>query len=221
MSIVERFTTIMKSNINALLDKCENPSKMIDQYIRDCREDLAEAKKETAIVMAEETRCRKLLEDNQRKIDRYLEVAKSAIAAGEDNVAEEAIAKKQELEEKAREYQKLYDVASQNADKLKKAYNKLVNDLRELESRRDTIKAKAAIVKTQQRVSGFSNKGFGKTMDAIDRMEAKVDSDLAISEAYDSLGEEIQDDSDKIIEDFCKGSVKDELAKLKAEMGQE
>ena len=48
MGILTRFTDIMKSNINALLDKCEDPAKMIDQTLRDLREDLAEVKKETA-----------------------------------------------------------------------------------------------------------------------------------------------------------------------------
>ena len=46
MGIISRFTDIMKSNINALLDKCEDPAKMIDQTLRDLREDLAEVKKE-------------------------------------------------------------------------------------------------------------------------------------------------------------------------------
>lgn len=45
MGILTRFTDIMKSNINALLDKCEDPAKMIDQTLRDLREDLAEVKK--------------------------------------------------------------------------------------------------------------------------------------------------------------------------------
>ena len=49
MGILTRFTDIMKSNINALLDKCEDPAKMIDQTLRDLREDLAEVKKETAM----------------------------------------------------------------------------------------------------------------------------------------------------------------------------
>ncbi len=51
MGILTRFTDIMKSNINALLDKCEDPAKMIDQTLRDLREDLAEVKKETANIM--------------------------------------------------------------------------------------------------------------------------------------------------------------------------
>ena len=59
-NILDRFSTIIKSNINALLDKAEDPAKMIDQYLLDLRENLAEVKKETAGVMAEESRCRRM-----------------------------------------------------------------------------------------------------------------------------------------------------------------
>ena len=55
-NILDRFSTIIKSNINALLDKAEDPAKMIDQYLLDLRENLAEVKRETAGVMAEESR---------------------------------------------------------------------------------------------------------------------------------------------------------------------
>ena len=55
MGILERFTDIIKANINDLLDRAEDPAKMIDQYLRDLTENLAEVKKETAGVMAQES----------------------------------------------------------------------------------------------------------------------------------------------------------------------
>ena len=64
MAILERFGDIIKANINDLLDKCEDPAKMIDQYLRDLTESLAEVKKETAGVMAEETRAKRMLDEN-------------------------------------------------------------------------------------------------------------------------------------------------------------
>ena len=69
MGILERFTDIIKANINDLLDKAEDPAKMIDQYLRDMTEDLTEVKRETAGVMAEETRSKRMLEDNNREIE--------------------------------------------------------------------------------------------------------------------------------------------------------
>ncbi|HPI16802.1 MAG TPA: PspA/IM30 family protein, partial [Mesotoga sp.] len=68
MGILERFNDIIKSNINALLDKFEDPSKMIDQYMREMIEDLAEVKKGTASVMAEETRTKRLVDENAAEV---------------------------------------------------------------------------------------------------------------------------------------------------------
>ena len=59
MGILQRFKDIMASNINALLDKAEDPEKMIDQTLRNLTKDLAEVKKETAAVMADEQRCKR------------------------------------------------------------------------------------------------------------------------------------------------------------------
>ena len=63
MGILKRFKDIMSANINAMLDKAEDPEKMIDQYLRDLQEDLRNVKSETAPVMADETRCKRALDD--------------------------------------------------------------------------------------------------------------------------------------------------------------
>lgn len=64
MAILERFADIIKANINAIIDNMEDPAKMIDQYLRDMMEDLAEVKSNTASVMAEETRTKRLVDEN-------------------------------------------------------------------------------------------------------------------------------------------------------------
>ena len=61
--IITRFKDIMSSNINALLDKAEDPSKMIDQYLRNLESDLGKVKAETASVMAEEKRAKRELDE--------------------------------------------------------------------------------------------------------------------------------------------------------------
>ena len=69
--IITRFKDIMSSNINALLDKAEDPSKMIDQYLRNLESDLGKVKAETASVMAEEKRAKRELDElNDAKICR-------------------------------------------------------------------------------------------------------------------------------------------------------
>ena len=67
MSILERFSTIIKANINDLLDRAEDPAKMMDQYMRQLMSDLADVKRETASVMAEESRIQRQLEEKRRE----------------------------------------------------------------------------------------------------------------------------------------------------------
>ena len=68
--IITRFKDIMSSNINALLDKAEDPSKMIDQYLRNLESDLGKVKSETASVMAEEKRAKRQLDELNEQINK-------------------------------------------------------------------------------------------------------------------------------------------------------
>lgn len=66
MSILKRFKDIMSSNMNALLDKAEDPEKMIDQYLRNLNKDLGAVKAETASIMAEEKRSQREVIDCEK-----------------------------------------------------------------------------------------------------------------------------------------------------------
>ena len=142
MGILDRFSTIVKANINALLDKAEDPSKMIDQYLTELMESLAEVKKETAGVMAEESRTRAKVEANRAEVQKYADLAKKALQAGNDGDARVFIAKKQQLETAGQGLTEAYDVARGNAEKMRQMHDKLVGDIEELKRRRETIKAK-------------------------------------------------------------------------------
>ena len=145
MAILERFGDIIKANINELLDKCEDPAKMIDQYLRDLTESLAEVKKETAGVMAEETRAKRMLDDNAAEVEKYDSLARKALTAGNEGDAKVFLAKKQSLVEKAASLQATYDAAHENAQKMRQMHDKLVNDIEELNGRREMVKAKMAV----------------------------------------------------------------------------
>ena len=87
MSILARFSSIMKANINALLDKYEDPSKMIDQYLIDLKGSLAAVKQETAGVMAVEKRCSRQFDENEEVIKKFRSLAKKAVDSGNDGDA--------------------------------------------------------------------------------------------------------------------------------------
>lgn len=145
MGILDRFTSIVKANINELLDKAEDPEKMVDQYLREMTESLAEVREATAGVMAEEKRCKKLVDENMAEMTKYEGAGPArALAAGNEADARVFLAKKQELAGRAEGLTVAYEGAKANADKMRQMHDKLVADIEELNARKATIKAKAA-----------------------------------------------------------------------------
>ena len=134
MGILTRFTDIMKSNINALLDKCEDPAKMIDQTLRDLREDLAEVKKETANIIADAKSADRQVKECEEEITKYTTAAQNALKAGNDDDARTLIAKKQQYESNLVSYKKTQELTHANADKMRQMHDKLVNDIETLEA---------------------------------------------------------------------------------------
>lgn len=223
--ILDRFTTIIKANINDLLDKAEDPSKMIEQYTRDLTESLAKVKESTAAVMAEETRTKRLYDENQADIDKYENLARTALAAGNEEDARKFLTKKQELEGRGDGLKMSYETAKQNAEKMREMHDKLVRDLNTLQERKEVIKAKTAVAKTQEKVNdmaGGVDRAAG-AMSAFDRMEAKADAMLDKAEARAELDSAPKDETEELAKKYANmgidADVEDDLARLKQEMG--
>ena len=145
MSILSRFKEIIASNLNAILDKAEDPQKMIEQYLKELTGDLAEVKRETASVMADEAKAKRNLVANQEEVVKYTQLARKALEAGDEANAKVFIKKKQSLEEVGETLQQVYDVAASNSQKMRQMHDKLVNDLNELHTRKAAIEAKIKI----------------------------------------------------------------------------
>lgn len=224
MAILQRFGDIIKANVNAMLDKMEDPGKMIDQYLRDLMEDLAEVKKETAGVMSEEARTKRLADENQAQVDKYADYAKKALQAGKEDDARVFIGKKQQLEAAGAGLVTAYATAHENAVKMRQMHDKLTSDIETLNARRETIKAKVAVAKTQEKLNEVSS-SVGKSagaMDAFSRIEDKANRMLDEATAMSELNAEPIDEAKALEEKYAKqggASVDEELAKMKKDMG--
>ena len=197
MGILKRFKDIMSSNINALLDKAEDPEKMIDQYLRDLQEDLRKVKSETATVMAEEQRCKRQLDECDAEIAKMQTYAEKALVAGNEGDAMKFLEKKNQLTQK---------------------------QVSDLNARKETIKAKVQVAKTQERMNKMMS-GIGDSsasLDAFSRMEAKADAMLDKANAMSELNSSSADSIDDLASKYDaapNADVQDELAALKAKMG--
>lgn len=225
MGVLSRFRDIMAANVNALLDKAEDPQKMIDQYLRDLEGDLAKVKAETASMMAEEKASKRALDECNEEIEKMTNYAKKAIAAGNDGEAKQFLQKKSELSSKQEALQKKYDIAVANSAQMRQMHDKLESDIASLKGRKETLKAKAQIAETQAKMNkmGSGNSQAGATMAAFDKMEDKINKMLDEQDAMAELNKGTADPTQELMKKYDK-DVKDadvdaELAALKAEMG--
>ena len=226
MGIMTRFKDIMAANFNALLDRAEDPEKMIDQYLRNLEQDFAKVKAETASIMAEEKSAKRKLDECDEEIARMTEYAKKAVAAGNDGEAKQFLTRKAELTEKRTVLEQNYTLACDNSAKMRQMHDKLAGDIASLKSKRDMLKAKVKVAETQKKINqiGSGLADAGNNMAAFDRMEDKVNKMLDEANAMSELnasseGNSIEELAKKYDAQSGNSAVDDELAALKAEMG--
>ncbi|RNF38114.1 PspA/IM30 family protein [Planococcus salinus] len=236
MEILRRFRDIMTSNIHAMLDKAEDPEKMIDQYLRDLGSDLGKVKSETAAIMAAEKRERRELAELQKEIDDMQRYAKKAVEAGNDEDARKFLQRKAELTEREADKKTAVELAENNTQQMRQMHDKLEADIGELESRRAELKGKASVARTQKRMNDFSSSmdGAGERISAFDKMEQKINQELdeamAMSELNKGSDTDIKDlakkyetesNVDEELDSLKSGiNVDDELAELKSQMNK-
>ena len=223
MGMLNRFKDIMSSNINAMLDKAENPEKMIDQYLRNLNKDLGNVKAETASIMAEEKRAKRVLDECKEEIEKMENYAMKALEAGNENDAKKFLERKVELNSKAQGLEEAYNLASSNAEKMREMHDKLVSDINELESKRAMLKGKMAVAKTQDKINkiGSSVDSANTSISAFERMEDKVNKALDEANAMAELNKSPKDDIKDLTAKYdntTNTDVEDELEKLKAKM---
>ena len=226
--ILSRFKDIMSSNINALLDKVEDPMKMIDQYLRNLESDLGKVKAETAAVMAEETKSKRELDECVDSINKMQTYAEKALLSGNEADARTFLSKKGELNNKLISLQQTYDIAKANSTKMREMHDKLIKDISQLNTRRDELKAKMAVANTQEKLNkiGSSVNGAIGNMSKFDEMEAKINKKLdtanAMAELNNSQKEENIEDLIAKYDNETKNTsseIDDELSELKSKLG--
>ncbi len=226
--ILSRFKDIMSSNINALLDKVEDPMKMIDQYLRNLESDLGKVKAETAAVMAEETKSKRELDECIDSINKMQTYAEKALLSGNEADARTFLSKKGELNNKLISLQQTYDIAKENSTKMREMHDKLIKDISQLNTRRDELKAKMAVANTQEKLNkvGSSVNGAIGNMSKFDEMEAKINKKLdtanAMAELNNSKKEENIEDLIAKYDNETKNTsseIDDELSELKSKLG--
>ena len=119
MGILERIRTVLKSNINALISKAEDPEKMLNQLVMDMNEQLLEAKKQVAMSIADEKKLERQMLENRAQGEDWEKKAMLAVKAGKDDLAKEALTRKQEYDGYAASFQKEFESQHASVEQLK------------------------------------------------------------------------------------------------------
>ncbi|WP_455036130.1 PspA/IM30 family protein [Leptotrichia massiliensis] len=224
--ILERFKTIMSSNINALLDKMEDPEKMIDQYLRDMEKDLGSVKAETVAVMAQESAAKRKVTECEDEIKKMESYAKKALQAGNEADARMFLEKKESIKIKLESLEKEKMIAVENSLKMREMHDKLTSDIQKLNAKRNEIKAKIKMAKSAQKINSMtSSTGISGKMDSFNSIEEKVDRMLDEANASIELNSSKKDEVDDLMKKYdsvepeSSSAVDEELERLKKEMG--
>ncbi|MFB5675739.1 PspA/IM30 family protein [Paenibacillus terreus] len=215
MSLFKRLRDLTMSNINAIIDKAEDPVKMTEQYIRDMQEDLEDAEKAVAAQIAIEKRFKQLYEEQEALVKKRDEQAHTAAKSQNVDLARRALEEKKAAEAKMNEYKASYDQNKASADNLRAKLEEMRKQLTEMKNKRDTLVARYNAAKAQTEINnamrGFSSDsaaaGMRRMEDKMLQMEARAEASNEMSDKGKSLDDEFR-------ELEKKSAVDDELAAL-------
>ena len=222
MGILSRMKTIFKSEVNATLDSVEDTEKMLNQTVLDMQEQLAKAKQQVAIAIADEKRLERQYNENQMQAEQWMDKAKLAVQKNNDELAKAALERKVEYENLATEYKKQWESQKAAVEKLKDSLRELERKVDEARRQKDLLVARNKRAQAQKQIhqtmAGMAtNQGVFNT---FDRMKRKVDDQEARAQAAEEMAEETGDAKiEKQFAELGKSSIDDELAKLKSQVG--
>jgi phage shock protein A len=222
MGIFARLATLIKSNLNDLISRSEDPEKMLNQVVIDMANQLIEAKKQVAVSIADEKRLAKQAEQEAANAAEWERRAMLAIKAGDDGLAKEALARKKEHETLANTLKDQWQKQKNAVEQLKTALRMLNNKIEEAKRKKNVLIARKKRAEAQRAIqetmSGMNNVSAFET---FDRMSQKIDEIEAEAEASTEIAEQYTGDT--LAEKFGKleqtAGADDELLALKRKMG--
>jgi phage shock protein A len=223
MGIWQKLSTLMRSNINDAIARAENPEKMLNQVLIDMREQLARAKQEVAVAIADERKLRAQLDEEQKLAGDWEHRAVLAVREGRDDLAKQALVRQQEHSERAVNLEETWRRQYEETERLKESLRQLNDKIEEAKRKKNLLVAKQKRAQAQKRIhetmAGLSDRS---AFDTFERMAEKIEETerraLASAEVAESLH------GDQLEQEFAKlkpatEAVEYRLLQLKERMG--
>ncbi|EDY80688.1 phage shock protein A [Verrucomicrobiia bacterium DG1235] len=203
MGIFTRFKDIVSANINAMLDKAEDPEKMIKLMIQEMEDTLVEIKASCAATMATKSKVARALDDVQYRVDDWGNKARLAVTKGREDLAREALAEKRVFSEESERLQK-------EIDQLEAIVTKYQGDITQLEEKLTNARKKHQILLQRHTQAQKSYKA-----QSVLRKNDNVDA-FARFDAFENRIERMEADAE-LVNAKARPSIEDEFAKLEGD----
>jgi phage shock protein A len=224
MAIMDRVATVIKSNLNYLINKAEDPEKMLDQILIQMRQQLVEAKRQVAVAIADEKRLGAQLEAELEQVGEWGRRATMAVQKGEDDLAREALQRKADHEQIAIGYKKQWDAQKASTENLKNALRALSQKIEEAGRKKNLLVARQKRAEAQKHVHEVMT-GLTDTsaFESFDRMASKVEQIEAQADAAVEISQDLSGDTMEQRFRALESStdVEQELHALKAKVQKE
>lgn len=225
MGIFTKLSTLIKSNINDLINRAENPEKMLNQIILDMRDQLAKAKREVAAAIADERKLRSQLDDEIKQAKDWEQRAMLAVKEGRDDLARQALVRHEEHAQRAKALDQTWRAQAQETEKLKASLRQLNDKIDEAKRKRNLLIAKQKRAQAQKRIhetmSGLSDtsafEAFNRMAEKIEESERKSVAAAEVNEALE--GDTLETEFTRLEAGTGAVGMDDRLLALKQQMG--
>ena len=216
MALLERVATLVRANLNDLVDRAENPEKMIKQVILDMQNQFMQVKTQVAIAIADLHLLEKKQKENADKEKEWMRKAELAVEKKDDALARAALERAMSFKQMAESFNEQIADQKIQVDLLRDALNKLEQKIAEAEGKAELLIAQHRRSKAVGRASDASAKAGDKNaVAAFDRMKNKVQRAEAISQAKAEI-----EGSDEIDRKFERMEKEEQVERLLLEIKQ-
>jgi phage shock protein A len=197
MGILTRIFNLFRATTSDLLDKAEDPEKMIKQMISDLEAQKKKAKEQMTEALALQKRLERDTEKEHQEAEKWEQKAILAVQNEKDDLAKEALTRKNEHLRRALDFEKQLEMHQNNADSLKESYQTMEDKIDEIKRKQGLLSVKQKQAEAQEKIYK-TIEGLGDTsgiMDTIERAEEKVENLQARAEAYQEISMESDQES--------------------------
>jgi phage shock protein A len=195
MALLERVSTLIRANLNDLIDKAEEPEKMIKQVILDMQNQLMQVKTQVAIAIADQHVLEKKQRENMEKESEWIRKAELAVDKKQDDLARAALERSMSYKQMAESFTSLVADQKTEVENLKSALRKLEQKLAEAETKSDMLIAQHRRSRASAKASDAQMAiGDQKKLATFDRMKSKVQTAAAVSQARAELANDDLED---------------------------